>query len=321
MGNKFEVSGSTGAVDFKKKGTVGLVVEQGASDPGSPTTGQLFFRTDLNALEVSDSLSFKAIMGGSFRVYGELASLVSGTTYAVAVPFTPGTTQVSAGGSTVQRVASSPAAGQYTENSPLGQITFGAAPASPVLVSYSRLEGSTLPLINRFDVVTGTPLQTYNGSTTVFNLPFIYRPGSGSLLVTSGGVLMLPVGDYAETNANTVTFNSPRTNEEVIEFIKLGVANDFGGKTRTISGATAISAAGEETLLIDASSGPVTVTLPLAASALDHKYYVKKTDSSGNGINIIRSGSDLIDGATFTTVSAQYQRVALISNGSGWWIL
>jgi len=75
----------------------------------------------------------------------------------------------------------------------------------------------------------------------------------------------------------------------------------------------------DETLLVDASSGPVTVTL-LHPSAIT-EVTVKKIDSSSNVVTIATPGSETIDGDSFRTISAQYVSRTIESDGSDYFIV
>lgn len=70
---------------------------------------------------------------------------------------------------------------------------------------------------------------------------------------------------------------------------------------------------------VDCTSGAVTVTLPLAANYNFKKYCIKKVDSSANAVTVSVSGSDNIDGASSTTLTAQYDSVIVVSNGITTW--
>jgi hypothetical protein len=48
---------------------------------------------------------------------------------------------------------------------------------------------------------------------------------------------------------------------------------------------------------------------------------VKKTDSSSNAVNILRAGSDTIDGATSVALLHQNESVTLVSDNSNWFIV
>ncbi len=75
-------------------------------------------------------------------------------------------------------------------------------------------------------------------------------------------------------------------------------------------------------LLVDASSGNFTVTLPEAATNAGKYFYIKKTDSSGNRVTIKGDGSsETIDGNIFIDLTIQYQFIMVHCNGSDWFIL
>lgn len=74
-------------------------------------------------------------------------------------------------------------------------------------------------------------------------------------------------------------------------------------------------------VLVDASGGARTITLPLASSCPGRTYTVKKVDSSANTVTVQRSGTDTIDGAASYTLVAQYNFVTLVNNSSNWWVI
>lgn len=72
-------------------------------------------------------------------------------------------------------------------------------------------------------------------------------------------------------------------------------------------------------ILVDASSGAVTITLPAAATAADGFYvYVLKTDSSVNAVTIDGDGSETIDGATTILLGNQYEAAMVVTNATSW---
>lgn len=69
------------------------------------------------------------------------------------------------------------------------------------------------------------------------------------------------------------------------------------------------------TVLVDTTSGNVTVTLPLASGANGRKYNIKKI-ASANTLTIAISGSDTIDGQSSLTVTVQYVNAELQANAA-----
>jgi len=75
------------------------------------------------------------------------------------------------------------------------------------------------------------------------------------------------------------------------------------------------------TILVDATSGDVTLTLPTALSAESMIYHFKKIDASSNQMIIDGNGSETIDGALNKQTNLQYATYTIQSNGSSWYIL
>lgn len=79
------------------------------------------------------------------------------------------------------------------------------------------------------------------------------------------------------------------------------------------------TASPQEAVLVDASGGPVTVTLPAPESAAAN--VVKKIDASSNAVTIATPGSETIDGDSERTVTAQYVSRELMSDGSNYFVI
>jgi hypothetical protein len=80
--------------------------------------------------------------------------------------------------------------------------------------------------------------------------------------------------------------------------------------------------AADRTILVDASTGAVTITLPSAGTLVAGKeYIVKKTDSSANIVTIARSSSNTIDGVTSVAIGDQYDSLTFVTDLVGWYII
>lgn len=78
----------------------------------------------------------------------------------------------------------------------------------------------------------------------------------------------------------------------------------------------------DETILVDATAAPRTITLPLAASVPFKKYNVKKIDATANAVTIDGAGAETIDGALTQVIVTQYVTLSPQSdNVSAWWIV
>lgn len=102
-----------------------------------------------------------------------------------------------------------------------------------------------------------------------------------------------------------------------------------------VSANTTLTAADRGTIEVDASAGPVTITLPAAAKIMvgtnanyggmiysdGLQYDVVKIDNSANNVTIVRQGTDTINGGASTTISSQYGWAKCRATGLGRYIL
>lgn len=172
---------------------------------------------------------------------------------------------------------------------------------------------------------SGTLMSTPEAGAMEFNNNFLY------FTITSGTVRKKVAMYDDASGANGDLYYRDATGN----FVRLAAGSD--GKTLRV--ASGIPAWGDATLatstktssytitgtdvvvFANATSGSVTITLPTAASFSGYRFYVKRTDGSGNSCSISRSGSDTIDGQTSISLDAQYTSLTLISDGSAWYII
>jgi len=88
---------------------------------------------------------------------------------------------------------------------------------------------------------------------------------------------------------------------------------------RTITASTTIRLI-DETVLVNAASGPVTLTL-ISAVATPNQYTIKKIDSSANVVTVAAAGGQTIDGSPTATLPDQWNRLTLAPDGVGNWTL
>lgn len=92
-------------------------------------------------------------------------------------------------------------------------------------------------------------------------------------------------------------------------------------RARTVTANTSITIAADSTVLVDASGGARTITLPAVATSNGRDFTIKKIDSSGNAVTIDGNSAETIDGATTAVINAQYESVTVHCDGTEWWIL
>lgn len=101
-------------------------------------------------------------------------------------------------------------------------------------------------------------------------------------------------------------------------------SNRMNGNTRFHDGAGTYDIdLAVDTYLLSAFSGAKTARLPPAnaAIAVGRLVHIKKTDVSGNAVTVSVQGGGNIDGGTSVVLSAQYQSLSAVSNGSQWYLI
>lgn len=93
--------------------------------------------------------------------------------------------------------------------------------------------------------------------------------------------------------------------------------------TRTVR---AVSATGDielsdDILIVDATAGNVTLTLPPAATARGKVFHVKKIDAGANSVILEGDGAETVDDAANVTWAVQYQAYTVACDGAEWWIV
>ena len=95
--------------------------------------------------------------------------------------------------------------------------------------------------------------------------------------------------------------------------------NEHYGVTLTTVNFAAGVDSGSAVILGNASSGSITVTLPLAADQPGDVFFIKKIDANQAVVNVTASGDDTIDGAATQVLGTRYQVIQVVSDGETTW--
>ena len=135
--------------------------------------------------------------------------------------------------------------------------------------------------------------------------------------------------DEAETLINEAASLGCRSPWE-IELAKLALENRIatylqgGGATRGAYRSVTTTGnvvSGDYLIVADAAGGAITMTLPPAALVPGRIYTFKRINSGANAVIVDPSGAETIDGAATYTLSAQWNSVTIMSNGTAWFII
>lgn len=97
-------------------------------------------------------------------------------------------------------------------------------------------------------------------------------------------------------------------------------ANDSAVAVTTVTGSYAVTAA-DYSVLVNATSGALSVTLPPAASSARRILHVKKIDASVNPVTVDPNGSEQIEDATTQRLLRQGDNLMLACDGTAWRVL
>jgi hypothetical protein len=193
---------------------------------------------------------------------------------------------------------------------------------------------------NLYYTSTGTYDRTDSiTNTAIYGNLVINNTSTGPMVLTTDAVT-LPVASritniagtvsiILQTDSNSLAYtpttsaNWPSTPTTAQAAFDILAANKGSQAYQNISSSTSITAVGK-IYFVNASSGSITITLPLAntaTSGFTPVMNIKRTDSTlANTVTIVRSGSNLIDGATSITLS-NYDSITLTTDTNNWFII
>ena len=140
---------------------------------------------------------------------------------------------------------------------------------------------------------------------------FIRQTGS----FISGSITNATSASYALTSSYSYSSSVATTSSYAT------VSNRVNYKITTLSSNTTLDPVNHYTVLIDASSGIKTISLPSTSSNNGTLFNIKKIDSTGN--NVIVNSVDVapIDGNSSVTIQNRYTTLTVQCSGSNWWII
>jgi len=117
-------------------------------------------------------------------------------------------------------------------------------------------------------------------------------------------------------------FISDRTGSDVLDnnnnAALLAIIVDAAGRRHLVTKtANYTLTASDQVVLVDATSGVLSMTLPAASGCTGRVYTIKKIDSSANAVTVV----GVLDGETNPTLEDQYDAFNIISNGTDWSII
>lgn len=126
----------------------------------------------------------------------------------------------------------------------------------------------------------------------------------------------LQIDNLASGILDNVLMHDPSTGKVVTGTI----ASINNSNVRTEASAYTLTT-DDDVVLCNTSGGGFTATLPTASGNTGKKFTIKKYDTSVNVLVIDGDGAETIDGAATVSLTAAWQRITVISDGSNWAII
>jgi hypothetical protein len=166
------------------------------------------------------------------------------------------------------------------------------------------------------------PFTSVIGLTASNYWQFAHTPSAGSF--TRGNAIVVDTLNNVGLGDNTQTampLYSTGNSTYISGGLQSRQGNFYSVTTKTTTGAVALT---EYFILIDATGGSVTLTLPAASAAFGSgmgiQYVFKRIDNVlANTVTVARAGSDTIDGSTSMVLTTQYEVKELQCSSTSTW--
>jgi trimeric autotransporter adhesin len=195
-------------------------------------------------------------------------------------------------------------------NANTGNVTASTTiPNSGLANSTIGLGNATLTLGSTTTTVGNLTLANANITSVATAFPNSYLANSSVTL----GNTSVSLGGTA-TSIGNLTLNNVTINGGSISNIAIG-----GAITTKNANYTATSS--DETILGNASTGNITITMPTAVGITGKTYIIKKVDSSANVVIVATTSSQTIDGIVTRNIVNQYDSMQIQTDGANWFII
>lgn len=82
---------------------------------------------------------------------------------------------------------------------------------------------------------------------------------------------------------------------------------------------TAVST--DSVILVDATGGAVTITLPTAVGISGKAFYIKRLNAGANTVTVDANAAETVDDGLTAVLTVQYEAITIVSDNVEWWIV
>lgn len=138
--------------------------------------------------------------------------------------------------------------------------------------------------------------------------------GSASSAATSASTATTQASN-ASTSATNAANSASAANTSAIAAAAAAASGLYSAVQDKSANYTVVAGDAGDLIRVTTTSGAVTITLPTISTVGDgFKIAIVKWTSDGNAVNVNRSGSDTINGATSVQIGSQYSQVILVAD-------
>jgi hypothetical protein len=195
---------------------------------------------------------------------------------------------------------------------------------------YSNTDGATswsqVPTVTGNHVAATTLSSWVLDTGNIYYADFAHNLGTDDLgyeIFDSVTKQSVRVEDFDRTDTNTVRvkISGNTASLRVVVWDAIFGFQGTSGRNVVANPTTPYTAANNDIIIWDASSGNKVVDLPPVATSNDFRIDIKKTDASVNTITVDPNAAELIEGGSTAVLTIQYEAITLVCDGGSWWIL
>jgi len=163
-----------------------------------------------------------------------------------------------------------------------------------------------------------TSTQEFSGEVTFSNSVI----ASNGVTVGTGLTLNENVDEISWVSDGFIHFLGPGTTTDARDWRMPDRSGTMETVARPVASKTAnyTLTVADELVLVDATAGAVTVTLPAVSGLTGRRFWVKKVDASGNAVTLDGNGAETIDGSATYALAAQWDAVRVMCSGTAWFV-
>jgi hypothetical protein len=142
------------------------------------------------------------------------------------------------------------------------------------------------------------------------------------VFIKSGNAFAISsTGQLAANQYGAGTFGGNATYNIAVDVNGNFVETSVGALATRTESSTYVATVTDGVILCDASGAAFDVDLPTVSGNSGKVLHIKKIDATANAITIDPFGAQTIDGQASIQLTAQYETVMLVSDGTEWWVI